>query len=109
LRWVNQSENSTNRIKNLNTSSKYLGVSFRKSSQKWQAAIMKDGKYKYLGSFESETSAARAYNKEAIKLHGEFATLNDVPPSTNPFQMKKQQDKFQKDNYSTYAFIDDES
>jgi hypothetical protein len=32
--------------------------------------------FRYIGSFTSETEAARAYNAAAIKHHGEFARLN---------------------------------
>lgn len=39
---------------------------------KWQCHIQKD----YLGLFDSEETAARAYNEEAKKRFGEFARLN---------------------------------
>jgi hypothetical protein len=38
-----------------------------------------DGKYIWIGTFHSELEAARAYNEAALKHHGEFASLNDVP------------------------------
>ncbi len=34
---------------------------------------------KNLGRYESETDAAKVYNKAALAAFGEFALLNDVP------------------------------
>ena len=56
--------------------SKYLGVCWSKSSQRWAVSISKDNKRTYLGGFIKETDAALAYNAIAIKKHGEFARLN---------------------------------
>ena len=47
------------------TSSKYIGVTLRKSSQQWQAEIRINGKRKYLGNFSTQVEAAVAYNKAA--------------------------------------------
>jgi hypothetical protein len=57
-------------------SSKYRGVSWVKSRNKWQASIMYDGKHRHLGSFEGEEQAARAYDRAAKAHHGEKAHLN---------------------------------
>ena len=43
----------------------------------WQAQIKINGKLKYLGYFKTEEEAAKRYNEEAIKVHGEFAYLNE--------------------------------
>ena len=60
------------------SSSRYKGVSYRRRSNKWRAAITYKRKQLSLGQFDSETDAARAYNEKARELFGEFAYLNDV-------------------------------
>ena len=37
---------------------------------------MVDGKRKYLGLFDDEEDAARAYNDKAVELFGEYANVN---------------------------------
>ena len=44
-------------------SSKYVGVHWHKSYDKWQSIIMLKGKYKYLGRFDSEHKAHLSYQK----------------------------------------------
>jgi len=67
-----------NNLKNRSSfgSSQYLGVSWHKNRNKWVAGIGWDNKTKYLGSFEEEIDAAKAYDEAAKKYHGEFANLN---------------------------------
>lgn len=54
--------------------SKYKGV--RKMWHRWRAAIQFNGKYTHLGMFASEEEAAKAYDKAAKKMYGEFAWTN---------------------------------
>jgi hypothetical protein len=44
--------------------------------QKWVASIQIDATREHLGYFDSETEAAKTYDKAAKKLHGDFAGLN---------------------------------
>jgi hypothetical protein len=76
LRLANKSQNVCNSRKRKNTSSKYIGVHLRKSQGRWEAQIRHNGKKMWLGSFENEIAAARAYDRAAVKYHGEFARLN---------------------------------
>ena len=58
------------------TYSKYKGVTYRKSSGKWLAMISLNSRQIFLGSFEDEAQAAKAYDRAAKKHYGEFARLN---------------------------------
>jgi len=62
----------------IGTSSIYKGVSWSKRSKKWHAYIKCQGKRTHLGFHVIQEDAARAYNKAALKLFGEYARLNSV-------------------------------
>ena len=78
LRVCKQHENMANRIKHTPQTSKYKGVSWRKSHSLWQATITKHGLQEHLGYFTTQEEAALAYNKAAIRVHNQFAKLNRV-------------------------------
>jgi hypothetical protein len=59
LESISQREN-TNK-KHLNSSSKYTGVSWSKTREKWIAQIQINGKALNLGGFDSENDAKNAY------------------------------------------------
>ena len=54
--------------------SQYIGVS--KDKNKWTARIKLNKKQIHIGNFETESEAAKAYDKKAIEIYGEFAKTN---------------------------------
>jgi hypothetical protein len=60
-----------------NKTSRYKGVSKHKDGG-WSALICHNYKSQYLGYFKSEIDAARAYDRKALELFGEFARINGV-------------------------------
>ena len=75
LRVCTHAQNMANRSKNALSSSKYKGVCNRDG--RWTAQIQVAGIKQYLGSFDSEEDAARAYNYAALRLSGKFARINN--------------------------------
>ncbi|MFA7100704.1 MAG: HNH endonuclease [Bacilli bacterium] len=76
LRICTGSQNCMNRLPRKNTSSKYKGVSWMKRNKKWIAYVCINRITIYLGIYNSESNAAKVYDKAAKKYHGEFARLN---------------------------------
>jgi hypothetical protein len=77
LRLATHSQNAINRRRDKSkTSSRFVGVSFKKLDGRWAARINYKGKTLSLGRFDSEIAAAKAYDAAAKKYHGEFACLN---------------------------------
>lgn len=76
LRLCTLSQNQRNRRK-ITGSSQYKGVCWNRNCKKWQAQIkIASGKSMYLGIFENELDAARAYDSAALEHFGEFAATN---------------------------------
>lgn len=74
LRIATRSQNCSNSRKYNNNASGFRGV-FRKDGE-WYAAISIGGRAKCIGYFSNKIDAARAYDKRAKELRGEFAKLN---------------------------------
>lgn len=74
LRIANRSQNQMNRGMQKNNTSGFKGVT--SSGNRWCAYIRCGGVSRNLGMFDSPEEAARAYDRRALELHGEFAKLN---------------------------------
>lgn len=79
LRICTHQQNLYNKMISKHNSSGFKGVYWHKRDKKWQARLSKEGRRMYLGDFTCPIEAARAYNKAALKHHGEFARLNKIP------------------------------
>lgn len=75
LRVVSPQQNAINTRKRHSATSKYKGVSLLPSKE-WKAAIILSGESLYLGSFQNELDAARAYDSAAHHFHGDLVHLN---------------------------------
>lgn len=58
-------------------SSQFIGVTYRAKKDKWETSVWNEGKHKYVGTFDAEIEAAKAYNRFVTK-HGMSKKLNDV-------------------------------
>lgn len=76
LRLASARENSVNKKKKQSATSNYFGVYFRHDTNVFSAQIKDHGKRLHLGCFKSEEDAARAFDRAAMRIHGEFAKLN---------------------------------
>jgi hypothetical protein len=89
LRLATHSQNQCNKRKTgSKTSSKFRGVYFDKRRVQWQGYIRYNGKRMYLGKFNDETAAARAYDRAAREYHKEFAKLN-FPEENQKLNIRK--------------------
>lgn len=75
LRLATNSQNHCN-IPRENNWTGFRGVGRHRGSSKFYARIKKNGKQNDLGVFETAEEAAHAYDKKAVEIHGDFATLN---------------------------------
>jgi hypothetical protein len=75
LRPCDKQQNSRNR-KYSDSASVYKGVHRHSSHHSWTARIQTDVERIYIGIFQTEEEAARAYDLAAVKYFGEFAVLN---------------------------------
>lgn len=69
----------------------FKGVSRYKREVRWLAYIRCNGVRYTLGRYNTKEEAARAYDRAAIKLHGEFALLN--------FSKEDYEDEYQRNAF----------
>ncbi len=91
LRLCTNQQNQQNRKPNRGGTSKYKGVYWHKQHKKYRASICHNKKRLHLGYFKDEIDAAKAYDKKARELFGEFAYLNfpedyDSKQNSIPFE-----------------------
>ncbi|WP_369426485.1 AP2 domain-containing protein [Bradyrhizobium ottawaense] len=79
LRAVANGDNRKNSRIRRGGTSRFKGVYWRAHRKKWVARISVNGLAIHIGSFDCEEEAARAYDLEAIRCHGTFASLNFPP------------------------------
>lgn len=78
LRICTPRQNSCNRKIGCQSKSRFLGVTYHKRDNRFQASIRTGKERLYLGYFKTDIEAAMAYNEAAQKYHGEFARLNKI-------------------------------
>ncbi len=76
LRFADHTKNQQNKGLRSDSTTGFKGVCFDRRSGKFMAYINAYGRRTYLGYFEDKNSAALAYDKAAVRLHGDFARLN---------------------------------
>ena len=83
LRHCTHRENAYNHKLSNNSTSGMCGVHWNKDLGKWEASISSMGlakrKQRRIGFYNDKYEAARAWNKEAKKLYGDFAFQNEIP------------------------------
>lgn len=79
VRKVTKSQNLANSRPRKNSSSKYKGVWKAKNRDKWYAEIQVQNERIYIGVFNDEVEAAKAYNKKAIEYFGDYCWINEIP------------------------------
>lgn len=72
LRFATPSQNMQNKRKKANGTSRFKGVSWDKSHNKWRSQIRLNGVVYKLGTFDDEELAHKAYCIASAKFHGEF-------------------------------------
>ncbi len=81
LRICTQQQNMHNRISK-SKYTKFKGVNLdrrmKEGTRRWNCAFKIGDKRYFVGAYFTEVEAARAYNEEIVKHHGEFAKLNII-------------------------------
>lgn len=78
LREATHFTNRANQGLSSRNTSGFKGIYWNKKLRKWAAKIVVSGKQIHLGICISKEAAAIAWNRAAIKYHGEFARPNKI-------------------------------
>jgi len=94
LRLCTLAENARNRMKRVNATSRYRGVSYSKNRRKWVVALPQEANQKFVGAFDDELDAARAYDRAAVLYLSDSARLNfpDEWPPERKAEVRAQRD-----------------
>lgn len=79
LRFCSHSQNAVNKIVSKDNTSGYKGVSYRgneKRIKRWRAYIKQNRKQIFIGNYLTAEEAAKAYDKKAKEIYGQFAKPN---------------------------------
>lgn len=76
-RWATRNQQMANQRKRRDArTSRYRGVSWCSNAGKWRTQVQWHGVHRHVGLFTDEVEAAKAYDREARLVFGEFASLN---------------------------------
>lgn len=79
LRIASYRENSANCKLHSHNTSGYKGVyRFTRGNKRWRAAVTFNDKQISLGYYDNPIDAAKAYNKKALELFGDYARINII-------------------------------
>lgn len=82
LRLCSNAENTARQRRTENSgSSRFRGVSWNRRDHNWRVSIRVRGSSHFLGHYDEEQDAARAYDAKAVEMFGEFARLNFTRPA----------------------------
>ena len=99
LRTCTCLENARNHRKRSGSSSVFKGVFYDKRKHKWAARCEYRRERIWLGYYDTEVEAARAYDRKAVELFGTFARLNfprEWPPERRAAVYTQRQETVKK-------------
>jgi hypothetical protein len=81
LRWCSHADNQRNKTKfatrkGIPTVSRFKGVCWNKATQKWKASFTVNGKIQFIGHYDNEIDAARAWNESMYLFYDNFVPNN---------------------------------
>ena len=77
LRPATRAQNGWNRRKGrIKSRSRYKGLAWDSKDKRWEVRISVNGRRIYIGRFQDQMKAARAYDRAARKYHGQYAQFN---------------------------------